>query len=103
MPMHIEELIACIIFLYMKIFICLIKQACLLAIISIFLGGGVDDSILWLSFAQQKLAKLGKISFHNMHPPEPIADFHAVSKILEVGPTVQWFSTLSFSVCLFAL
>jgi hypothetical protein len=37
----------------MKIFICLIKQASLLAIISKF-GGGVDNSILWLSFAQQK-------------------------------------------------
>jgi hypothetical protein len=52
MPMHIAELIACIIFLFMKIFACFIKQACLFAIISI-LGGGVDDSILWLSFAQQ--------------------------------------------------
>jgi hypothetical protein len=40
----------------MKILVCLIKQACLLAIISkIFWGVGVDDSILWLSFAQQKL------------------------------------------------
>jgi hypothetical protein len=39
MPMHIVELIACIIFLYMKIFVCLIKQACLLAIISKFGGG----------------------------------------------------------------
>jgi hypothetical protein len=38
----------------MKIFVCLIKQAHLLAIISKF-GGGVDNSILWLSFAQQKL------------------------------------------------
>jgi hypothetical protein len=32
--------------------ICFIKQATLLAIISIW--GGVDSSILWLSFAQQK-------------------------------------------------
>jgi hypothetical protein len=53
MPMHISELIARIIFLYLKIFVFLIKQACLLAIISKF-GGGVDYSILWLSFAQQK-------------------------------------------------
>jgi hypothetical protein len=54
MPMHNAELIACIIFLYMKIFVCLIKQAHFLAIVSIFFGGGYD-SILWLSFAQQKL------------------------------------------------
>jgi hypothetical protein len=40
MPMHIAEIIACIIFLHMKIFVCLIKQACLLAIISKF-GAGV--------------------------------------------------------------
>jgi hypothetical protein len=52
MPMHMAELIACIIFLRMKIFVCLIKQAHLLVIIS-KLGGGGDDSILWLSFAQQ--------------------------------------------------
>jgi hypothetical protein len=54
-PMHTAELIACIIFLYMKIFVCFIKQACFLAIMSKFGGGGgVDDSILWLSLAQQK-------------------------------------------------
>jgi hypothetical protein len=35
-----------------KIFVCFIKQACLLAIIS-QVGGG-DNSILLLSFAQQK-------------------------------------------------
>jgi hypothetical protein len=52
MPMHIAELIACIISLYYKTFVCIIKQACLLAIISKFRGG--DDSFLWLSFAQQK-------------------------------------------------
>jgi hypothetical protein len=51
MPMHIAELITFIIFLYMKIFVCLLKQACLLAIIS-KLGGGVG--ILWLRFAQQQ-------------------------------------------------
>jgi hypothetical protein len=39
--------------LYMKIFVYFIKQTRLLAIISKF-GGGGDDSILWLSFAQQK-------------------------------------------------
>jgi hypothetical protein len=38
----------------MKIFACFIKQArFLLAIIS-KMGGGGDNSILWLSFAQQK-------------------------------------------------
>jgi hypothetical protein len=37
----------------MKIIVCLIKQARLLAIISKF-GGGGDNSFLWLSFAQQK-------------------------------------------------
>jgi hypothetical protein len=42
--------IACTVFLYMKIFVCLVKQACLLAIASKF-GGEVDNSILWLSFA----------------------------------------------------
>jgi hypothetical protein len=52
MPMHMAEPIARIIFVYMKMFVCLIKQASLLAIISKF--GGVDDSILWLIFAQQK-------------------------------------------------
>jgi hypothetical protein len=39
MPMHIGGLIACIIFLDLKIFVCLIKQARSLAIISKF--GGV--------------------------------------------------------------
>jgi hypothetical protein len=39
MPMHTAELLACIIFLHMKISVCPIKQAHLLAIISIFLGG----------------------------------------------------------------
>jgi hypothetical protein len=34
MPMHIAELIACIIFLCMKIFVCFIKRASLLAIVS---------------------------------------------------------------------
>jgi hypothetical protein len=39
----------------MKIFVCFIKQSCLLAIVSIGGGGGWgDNSILWLSFAQQK-------------------------------------------------
>jgi hypothetical protein len=38
----------------MKIFVCLIKQARLLAINSKLGGGRVDSSILWLSFAQQK-------------------------------------------------
>jgi hypothetical protein len=42
-----------IVFLYMKIFVCFVKQACLLAIVS-KLGGGVEDNILWLSFAQHK-------------------------------------------------
>jgi hypothetical protein len=54
MPMHIAEQIACIIFLYMNIFVCLTKHARLLAIISNFFLGGGDNSILWLSFAQQK-------------------------------------------------
>jgi ABC-type anion transport system duplicated permease subunit len=49
MPMHIEELIVCVIFLCMKIFFCFIKQACFFAIVSKW--GGVDDSILRLSFA----------------------------------------------------
>jgi hypothetical protein len=40
LPMCIAELIACIIFLYIKIFASLKKQACLLAIISYFFGGG---------------------------------------------------------------
>jgi hypothetical protein len=53
MPMPIAELIACIIFLYIKIFVCLINQAHLLAIISKFRGGD-DNSIQWLSLAQQK-------------------------------------------------
>jgi hypothetical protein len=40
---------------FSSILVCFIKQACLLAIVSKFGGpGGVDDSILWLSFAQQK-------------------------------------------------
>jgi hypothetical protein len=51
MPMHIAAhagyVVACIIFLYMKIFVCFIKQA-----------WGGDDSILWLSFAQQKTSFL---------------------------------------------
>jgi hypothetical protein len=50
MPMHIAELIARIIFLCLKIFVCFITQDSLLAIVSKF--GGGDDSILW--FAQQK-------------------------------------------------
>jgi hypothetical protein len=37
----------------MKIFVCFEQQACLLALVSKF-WGGVEDSILWLSFAQQK-------------------------------------------------
>jgi hypothetical protein len=45
--------VACVVFLCMKIFVCFMKQACLLAIISKF-GGGVDNSTLWLNFAQQK-------------------------------------------------
>jgi hypothetical protein len=54
MPMHIEELIACVIFISIKyLFVLCIKQASLLTIISYFLGGG-DNSILWLRFAQQK-------------------------------------------------
>jgi hypothetical protein len=57
MPMHIAELLACIIFLCLKIFVCFIKQVSLLANIS-KLGWGGDDSILWLSFAQQKLFDL---------------------------------------------
>jgi hypothetical protein len=48
MPMHIAELIACIIFLYMKIFVYLIKQARLLAIISKF---GVGVTIAFYSWA----------------------------------------------------
>jgi hypothetical protein len=58
MPMHIAAhtsyVVACIVFLYMKIFACFIKQACLLAIIS-KLGVGGDDSILWLTFAQKNI------------------------------------------------
>jgi hypothetical protein len=42
--------VACIVFLHMKIFFCFIKQACFFAIVSKW-GGGVDDSILRLSFA----------------------------------------------------
>jgi hypothetical protein len=57
MPMRIAActsyVVACIVLLYMKIFVYFIKIACLLAIISKF-GGGGDNSILWLSFAQQK-------------------------------------------------
>jgi hypothetical protein len=45
--------IACIVFLYLKVFVCFIKQACLIAIVSKF-GGWGDNNILWLSFAQQK-------------------------------------------------
>jgi hypothetical protein len=56
MAMHIAELIASIILLYMKIFVSLIKQACLLAILSKFKA--VDACILWLSFAQQKSSNL---------------------------------------------
>jgi hypothetical protein len=51
----------------MKIFVCIIKQACLLAIVSIFFGGGVDNSIQWLSFAQQKLASGGKPTVDRRH------------------------------------
>jgi hypothetical protein len=53
MPMHIAEVIACIIFLYKKIFVS--YKTSLLAL-QLFpnLGGG-DNSILWLSFAQQKM------------------------------------------------
>jgi hypothetical protein len=47
----LRYVIACIVFLDLKIFVCLIKQASLLAIISKF--GGGDNNILWLSFAQQ--------------------------------------------------
>jgi hypothetical protein len=47
-PMHIAELIACIILLHLKIFVCLLKPAHMLAIVSKF-GGGGDASILWLS------------------------------------------------------
>jgi hypothetical protein len=39
---YANELKACIIFLYIKIFASLKKQACLLAIISYFFGGGGD-------------------------------------------------------------
>jgi hypothetical protein len=46
--------IACIVFLFMKIFVCLIKQASLLAIISQW---GVDNSTLWLSFLLNKNRK----------------------------------------------
>jgi hypothetical protein len=53
MPMHKEEVIACVIVLCMKIFVCFIKQASLQTIISIF-SGGVDNCVLWLSFTQQK-------------------------------------------------
>jgi hypothetical protein len=57
MPMHIAAhasyVVACIVFLSMKIFVCFLKQAFLLAIVS-KLGGGSENSILWLSFAQQK-------------------------------------------------
>jgi hypothetical protein len=42
----------CKICLYMKIFVCFYKQISLLAFVSKF-GGGVDKSILWLSFAKQ--------------------------------------------------
>jgi hypothetical protein len=55
MPMHIavhaSYMVACTVFLYMKIFICFIKQACLQSFPKL---GGVDNSILWLSFAQRK-------------------------------------------------
>jgi hypothetical protein len=36
---HASFVVACIVFLYMKIFVCFIKQACLLAIVSKFGGG----------------------------------------------------------------
>jgi hypothetical protein len=54
---HASYLVACIVFLYMKISVCFIRQAHLLAIVSKFVGGG-DDSVLWLSFAQQKSSEL---------------------------------------------
>jgi hypothetical protein len=68
MPTNIAELIACVIFLYMKIFVCLIIQARLLAIISKFGGGGVDNSILWLSFAQQKVANEKEVGENSANP-----------------------------------
>jgi hypothetical protein len=57
MQMHIAAHklgVACIIFHYLKVFVCFIKQACLLACNHFQIGGGAYDSILWLSFAPQK-------------------------------------------------
>jgi hypothetical protein len=50
----------------MKIFVCFIKQACLQSI-PYFGGGGVDDSILWLSFAQQKESESIFVYQHGFH------------------------------------
>jgi hypothetical protein len=52
MPMRATYVVACVVFIYMKIFVHFIKQACLQLFPN--LGGGVDNSIQWLRFAQQK-------------------------------------------------
>jgi hypothetical protein len=50
---HTSYVVACIVFLYMKISACFIKQA---ACLQLFpnLGGG-DNSILWLSIKQTQI------------------------------------------------
>jgi hypothetical protein len=53
MPMHIAELKACIIFLFNKN-ICLSHKTCN----HFQIWGGVDNSILWLSFSQQKIVSI---------------------------------------------
>jgi hypothetical protein len=46
--------VACIVFLYLKVFVCFIKQACLIACNCFQIWGGVDNSILWLSSYKTK-------------------------------------------------
>jgi hypothetical protein len=45
---HESFVVACIVFLSMKIFVCFIKQVCLLAIISKFGGGGLTMAFFGL-------------------------------------------------------
>jgi hypothetical protein len=93
----------CIVFLYLKVFVFLIKY--LLAIISKF-GGRVDDSILWLSFAQQKHCgeKCPRYEFHSSYHDFnfPTAIFHGTvfSIWIVFGELIPWtlFPSILFTV-----
>jgi hypothetical protein len=81
--MHIAELIASIIFLYMKIFVCLIKQARLLAIIS-KLGGVTIAFYGWASLNKNEVFLIG-FELKNSQPMYTLAGIDLTTHKLPSG------------------